>query len=358
MTTPAATLAPPHTLDSGQQAVWGALEALRTALAAPKRRWFQPAQPRPMGLYIHGGVGRGKTMLMDHFFSQLEAAGLRVRRVHFHHFLLEVHEALNTLRTKRQADPLQTIAQDTVKHLQVLCFDEFHVNDVADAMILRRLFEGLLGRVVVVATSNFAPDALYQDGLKRQDFLPFIDLLQARLTILSIGEGHDYRLRQVRDVQRYCVVSSPNDEAFQDVLEHLTQGDPLRPLVLQVKGRTLTLGQSARGVLRVDFAALCDQPLGAVDYLQLATAIQTLILTDVPRFSASEHNLVQRFITLIDVLYDQRIHLFITAAAAVEDLYPQSGRAQDFFQRTMSRLIAMQALDYGAPSQPQPGEAP
>jgi len=304
----------------------------------------------PQGLYIFGGVGTGKSMLMDLFFEQAPVA--QKRRVHFHAFMQEVQERLHAWRQKTKgdkADPLPDLAEELVQEFWLLCFDEFHVVNVADAMILGRLFESLfeLG-VVVVATSNWPPDRLYEGGLQRDQFLPFIELVKERLDVLMLDSGTDYRLALLKDISVYHgplgkKASRKLDEAF----ARLTEGAEAQSETIERKGRKIPVSQAARGVARFDFAELCEEPLGPGDYLAIAKRYHTVILANVPKLSEKQRNEARRFMTLIDALYEHRVNLVISAAAPPEGLYP-SGDGAFEFERTVSRLQEMRSGDYVA----------
>ena len=302
----------------------------------------------PQGLYMFGGVGRGKSMLMDLFFELAPVA--TKQRVHFHAFMAQVHDRLHAWRQKTKgskADPLPELAAELAEEAWLLCFDEFHVVNVADAMILSRLFTGLfdLG-VVVVATSNFPPDRLYEGGLQRENFLPFIELLKDRLDILALEGGTDYRLARLREMEVY---HSPLGEdaaaALDQAFARLTEGASVGGDSLTIKGRELQVPAAARGVARFDFAGLCEEPLGAEDYLALAGRYHTLVLSDVPVLGKKKRDASRRFMILIDALYEHRVKLIVSAAAQPEALYPEGPEAFEF-QRTASRLSEMQSQDY------------
>jgi len=302
----------------------------------------------PLGLYLFGPVGRGKSMLMDLFFETAPAD--RKRRVHFNAFMIEVHDRRHRMRGEaedRGRDRIADLAAELSAQASLLCFDEFQVTNIADAMILGRLFAALFDRgVVVVATSNTAPDDLYAGGLQRDRFLPFIAVLKARLDILMLDGGTDYRLERLKGRPVYYVppgaaASAALDRAFAD----LTDGAAGRAETLHVQGRTLEVPLAARGVARFAFAELCDRPLGAADYLALARRYHTLIVDDIPRLGAEHRNQARRFITLIDTLYESRGNLICAAAAPPDELYTGRDHAAEF-RRTASRLFEMQAEDY------------
>ena len=307
-------------------------------------RRTEPAAEAPKGIYIHGGVGRGKSMLMDLFFETAPVAAKR--RVHFHAFMAEVHDRAHRMR-KRSGDPIPGLASAVAAEATLLCFDEFQVDNIADATILGRLFEALLARgVTVVATSNTAPADLYRNGLQRERFLPFIDLLQARLRVLELAGDGDHRLARLRGRQVYhapldAAASTELDRAFRD----LTDMDRGAPDKVSVRGREIPVPEAARGVARFHFDDLCRKPLGAGDYLALAARYHTFVLAGVPAMRPEHRNEARRFINLIDTLYEARCNLVLSAAAGPDKLYPR-GLGADIFRRTTSRLIEMQAEDY------------
>ena len=306
------------------------------------------AEP-PQGLYIFGGVGTGKSMLMDLFFASAPVE--RKRRVHFHAFMQEVQDRLHAWRqdpaNKDKADPLPVIAGELAEEIWLLCFDEFHVVNIADAMILGRLFETLFAEgVVVVATSNWPPDRLYEGGLQRERFLPFIDLVKQRLDVLELDSGVDYRLQRLKDITVYHAPLGPRAEAELDkAFADLTEGAAATPDTLHYKGRVIPVPLAARGVARFSFAELCEKPLGPGDYLAIAGLFHTLVLSGVPTLSAEKRNEARRFMTLIDALYEHRVKLVVSAAAPPERLYPSGDGAVEF-QRTVSRLQEMRSADY------------
>jgi cell division protein ZapE len=307
----------------------------------------EPSRPAaPRGIYLHGGVGRGKSMLMDLFADTVP--GVPHRRVHFHEFMLEVQRRLHRMREGGAAeDPLQAIAADLAKGCRLLCFDEFHVVDIADAMILGRLFEGLFARgLTMVATSNWPPDRLYENGLNRDRFLPFVALLKSKVEIVALDGPTDYRLERLRDLPVYHHPLGPEADATLDAaFAALTDGAAPAPVDVMVGTRRLHVPCAANRVARFQFADLCHRPLGAADYLALTEDFHTLFLEGVPILAPNRRNEARRFMTLIDALYERRMLLFLTAEAPAEQLYP-SGDGAFEFQRTVSRLLEMQSRDW------------
>jgi cell division protein ZapE len=310
----------------------------------------RPEAP-PQGIYIYGDVGRGKSMLMDVFFDTAPVAAKR--RVHFHEFMQDVHGAIHGWRQRhkrgeiRGDDPIPPVADMVAESARLLCFDEFQVTDIADAMILGRLFSGLFDRgVVVVATSNRAPDELYQDGLNRALFLPFIATLKEHVDVLELDGPVDYRLARMTGAPVYYTPLGPSTDArVQAAWERLTDVETGEEVVLDVKGRKLVVPEAARGVARFSFDDLCGRPLGAADYLKLAAVFHTLVLENIPALSPTERNEARRLVTLIDTLYDKRVKLVASAAADPAGLYPDGDGKFDF-ARTASRLMEMQSRDY------------
>ena len=301
----------------------------------------------PQGLYIFGDVGRGKSMLMELFFASAPVA--KKRRVHFHAFMLEVHGRIHEWRQARAIgdDPVLPLARAIAAETTLLCFDEFQVEDVATAMILRRLFTALFDAgVVVVATSNLPPRDLYKDGLQRESFLPFIDLLCERLDILEMAGGMDYRLARLKGLSVYHTPLGPAAEAaLNEAFRRLTDDAAGAPMTLDVQGRRLTIPLAAHGVARFTFAELCERPLGAADYIALAAHFHTLILSGIPILSPARRDEAKRFLILIDALYEHAAKLICSAEAPPDRLYPAGDGAKAFL-RTTSRLIEMQAADY------------
>ena len=319
-------------------------ETLATGWFAKLLASTPPKPPaRPKGLYIFGAVGRGKSMLMDLFFET--APVVARRRVHFHAFMQEVHDRLH--RAAGVDDPMRHVAMAIAAEAWLLCFDEFTVTDIADAMVLSRLFESLFKQgVVIVATSNRAPDELYEGGLQRDRFLPFIAILKEEMDVLHLDSGRDYRLAKVIGRPAYY---SPADEKATAALDalflELTDGGPGQPTELHFKGRSLSVPVQAASVARFSFAELCEQPLGAADYLAVARAFDTVIIDGIPRLGPERRNEARRFNTLIDTLYEAKVQLLLSAEAPPEALYTEGDGAFEF-QRTVSRLAEMQSVDY------------
>ncbi len=307
----------------------------------------------PHGLYVYGAVGRGKTMLMDMFFDTVETP--LKRRAHFHAFMADVHARLHQWRQALKRgevageDPIAPVAAELTREASLLCFDEFSVRDIADAMILGRLFTALFAAgVVVAATSNVAPDELYKDGLNRALFLPFIALMKERLGIVELDARTDYRLEKLKRAPVYYSPIGPKaDAALDAAFLALTGHDRGEPVQIELLGRHLDVPQAIDGVARFDFDGLCRRPMGSADYLKLAQRFHTLILDRIPALAESERNEAKRFIILIDALYDMRVKLIASAAGEPETLYAGADGAELFeFARTASRLHEMRSADY------------
>ncbi len=315
-------------------------------LSQAKKIFTQPPA-KCRSLYIYGDVGRGKSMLMDLFYEACPFQ--QKRRVHFHAFMLEVHEFVHQWRKqKRTGDMILALAKDIRSSAKLLCFDEFHVTDIADAMILGRLFSQLFTLdIVMVITSNRQPKDLYQNGLQRELFLPFIDLLQEYCLTLDLPARKDYRLQHFRALEtRYFFPIDDQAKAFiQNSFNELTAFSPATPGKLEVKGREIFLSAVHGDVVLSSFQELCEQPLGAMDYLELANEFTCLILADIPKMSSKNRNEAKRFSTLIDALYEHNVKLICTAEVAPEQLYTEGDGAFEF-KRTVSRLIEMQSERY------------
>jgi cell division protein ZapE len=331
--------------DAAQEQAAGQLDALEEALRAYRPlRFFSASQP-PMGLYLWGDVGRGKSMLMDLFF---ETAPIKKKlRVHFDAFMVDTHARIHEERQQTSDDPIPAVANAIAREAILLCFDEFQVTDVADAMILGRLFEHLFAAgVVVVATSNTPPPRLYEGGLNRQLFLPFVAMLEQRLDVVALNGPCDHRLQRLSQLDTYIAPLGLAANAKMDAAWlRLTDRKRGEPEILKVLGRKLRVPQSAKGVARFSFDDLCRQPLAAPDYLAVAHHFHTLLIDGIPTMTADERNEARRFTTLIDVLYDQNVKLICSATAAPEALYPD-GDGADAFRRTASRLMEMRSVDY------------
>lgn len=324
---------------------------LRRRIGSALGKLARRTEEIPKGVYMYGGVGRGKSMLMDMFYSALPQ-GLKKRRVHFHTFMIEVHEYFHS---RRQADDISEGVDDLIPSLasviraraQVLCFDEFHVTDVTDAMILGRLFSTLFDRgVIVVATSNWAPDDLYKGGLQRERFLPFIDLLKKRMDVVHLESETDYRATCLREEGSYF--APLNDDAkskADEVFSLLTQGQVPHREILKVKGHNIVVNRAVDGVARFSFAQLCESAYGAEDYFKIADTYHTIFVENVPMLGKDDRNEAKRFMTLIDALYETGTKLVVTAATQPEELSKGHDHAFEF-ERTVSRLKEMQSKAY------------
>ncbi len=331
--------------DDAQQAAVARLAALSTALRSKRGiSFFRKEMPR--GLYLWGDVGRGKSMLMDMFFAETRMK--KKRRAHFNAFMVQTHARIHAeRRTRRGEDPIMVVARMIAEEADLLCFDEFQVTDIADAMILGRLFEQLWAKgVVIVATSNTPPQKLYAGGLNRQLFLPFIALIEKKLDIVALNGPTDYRLQRMSGIKVYQTpLDAEADAAMDAAWERLTDEKRGPAAKLEVLGRVLHVPQAAKGVARFSFADLCAKPLAAVDYLAIAQEYHTVLIDHIPRLLESERNEARRFILLIDTLYDEGTKLVCSAAAPPEALYV-SGDGAEAFRRTASRLSEMQSEDY------------
>lgn len=330
--------------DEAQTAVLPELERLRADLAQPvKRGFFRKTIEAPQGLYLWGGVGRGKSMLMDLFVDTLDVPA---RRVHFHAFMQEVQAAIHKLRSQGAEDPIKPVAKDISDAVRVLAFDEMQITDIADAMIVGRLFEALFdGGTTVVTTSNRLPDDLYKDGLNRQLFLPFIDFLKKRMVVRELASDRDHRQDRLAGAQVFFTPANAEARSQIDTLwEELTHGLE-ETLTLHVKGREVELPRYHNGVARASFFDLCGRMLGPADYLKLAESVRVLIIENIPQLSRRNFNEAKRFVTLIDTLYEARVKLIASAAAQPEMLYVE-GEGSFEFERTASRLREMQAAEW------------
>jgi len=313
---------------------WSAYKARRNN--ALKRLLVHPGLPK--GVYLWGPVGRGKSFLMDAFFLCVPL--VRKRRVHFHPFMREIHRELDELRGTE--DPLAAVAERTASRHRLICFDEFHVSDIADAMILGRFLEQAMQRgVEFVMTSNYHPDQLYPNGLQRERFLPAIELIKQRLDIVSVDNGTDYRRLKMERMKVYHVGSdAPLAAIFDELRDVEEEKQPL-----EVEGRAIPYRKRAGGLVWFDFDVLCGGPRSYTDYVDLAKRFHTVMLSNVPRLSPKDSDAARRFTWLVDVFYDDRVNLIVSAEAEPEGLFPAGEQAAEF-QRTVSRLHEMQSVEY------------
>ena len=335
--------------DAAQAAAIDELDALWHELIAFKSRrdrflgrsLLSPDVPK--GLYFWGGVGRGKTFLMDAFYACLPYR--RKRRIHFHNFMAEVHHELKLLAGEK--DPLIALAGNIAKSTRLLCFDEFHVSDIADAMILGRLMEALFERgVVVITTSNYPPDGLYPNGLQRQNFLPAIALLKRELRVINVDGGNDYRMRAKIRAPLYMVPANAESESsMNSMFERLSAGSQQAQSHIEIQGRPISVKKLASNVIWFDFKALCGGPRAQDDYLEIAHRYSMVFISDIPRMTAEDAAEAQRFTWLVDVFYDNNVKLVASAAVPPAELYIDGVHASEF-SRTASRLTEMQSRDY------------
>jgi cell division protein ZapE len=313
---------------------WRAYKARRSN--ALKRLLVKP--PLPKGVYLWGPVGRGKSFLMDAFYSCVPL--VRKRRVHFHHFMREVHRELDELRGTE--DPLAAVAARTARRYRLVCFDEFHVSDIADAMILGRYLEQAMDRgVEFVMTSNYAPEELYPNGLQRERFFPAIELIQRRLDVVAVDNGTDYRRLKMETLKVYHVGGdAPLKKIFAELKDVEEERQPL-----DVEGRVIAYRKRAGGLVWFDFAELCGGPRSYADYVDLARRFHTVMLSGVPRLSPKDSDAARRFTWLVDVFYDDKVNLVVSAQAEPEELFAAGEHAVEF-QRTVSRLHEMQSVEY------------
>ncbi|MEJ1961379.1 MAG: cell division protein ZapE [Gammaproteobacteria bacterium] len=341
--------------DPAQDAAVEALNDLRQRLLRNKRntasgarrllsKLGKPKTVKPeKGLYLWGGVGRGKTWLMDLFFQSLPFDAKRRR--HFHRFMYDVHTQLKQLAN--QESPLELMADSLAEETRVLCFDEFFVSDIADAMILGTLLEALFRRgVTLVATSNVAPRDLYKDGLQRERFLPAIKLLEENTRVMAVDGGTDYRLRQLTQVGTYIDASDAQSDArLESLFAELADSSTCTGGTVEIEGRAIPVVKESENVIWFEFEALCEGPRSQNDYIEIAREYQSVIVSHVPKLTATRENAARRFIALIDELYDRHVNLIVSAAAPPTDLY--NGERLNFeFQRTVSRLTEMQSEEY------------
>lgn len=335
--------------DAAQRAAADRLQLLYYQLLSFKvgrrsalRRMFAPPVV-PRGVYFWGGVGRGKSFLMDCFYESVPY--LRKRRIHFHAFMQNIHSQLNVF--KGENDPLGKVAEQIAAQCRLICFDEFHVSDIADAMILGRLLEALFARgVVFVMTSNYPPDKLYPNGLQRENFLPTIALIKSNVDVLEVDSGVDYRLRTLEQLEIFHYpVDARAEGRMADYFCVMAGGEGVPGHSVEVLGRAIATRRQGSGVIWFDFKSLCGGPRSQNDYLELARAYHTLLLSGIPKMSASMSSEARRFTWLVDVLYDHRVKLIVTADCEPESLYTEGTQSSEFF-RTVSRLTEMRSREY------------
>lgn len=331
--------------DAAQARAVDALQAVYDELiATPPKRWFRRQQwTKVNGLYMWGGVGRGKTYLMDTFFDALPFA--RKHRTHFHRFMLEVHERRR--RYPEERDPLKLVAEEYAAEVRVLCFDEFFVSDIADAMILGRLFENLFNLgVTLIATSNIPAERLYENGLQRANFLPFIDILKRNVRVLNVDGGIDYRLRTLTHADIY---RHPCDKAAEADLRRwfatIAHSDAGSAQDLRIHDRIIRARRALDGVIWFDFDELCEGPRGAADYIEIGRTHHTVLISRVPQLNTFREDAARRFVNLVDEFYDRGVKLLLAADVPMDQLYIGQ-RVKFEFQRTLSRLTEMQSEEY------------
>ena len=345
----AAKMKPGFIHDAAQEAAIDVLDVLWHQLVdfKAKRNHFlgrsllSPEVPK--GLYFWGGVGRGKSFLMDVFYDCVPYR--RKRRIHFHNFMAEVHHEMKLLAGEK--DPLLALADNIAKSTRLLCFDEFHVNDIADAMILQRLLEAMFERgVVLITTSNYPPDGLYPNGLQRQKFLPTIALLKRELRVLNVDGGNDYRLREMSRESLFMVPDdAASDARMGEMSERLSPFEQQNDLQIEIMERVIPVKKLSRGVVWFEFKNICGGPRAQADYLEIAHQFHTVFVSHIPKMTADDAAVARRFTWLVDVFYDNRVKLVVSAAALPHEIYSDAAQGGEF-ARTASRLIEMQSKDY------------
>lgn len=338
-----------YTADAAQKAAAERLQRLYSDLLSFKvdrgsaiKRLLSPPRP-PRGIYFWGGVGRGKSFLMDCFFNAVPYR--RKKRIHFHAFMQQIHRELESF--KGEPDPMLKVAERIAKEVRLLCFDEFHVSDIADAMILRRLLDGLFDRgVILVMTSNYPPEKLYPNGLQRENFLPTIALLKSRMDVIEVDAGIDYRLRALEQVEIY---HHPADAAAEtkmlDYFRVVAGEEGRRGGKIEILGRDIGTVRRGNGVIWFDFKTLCGGPRSQNDYLEIARSYHTVLLSHIPKMTQHQASEARRFTWLVDVFYDHKVKLIATADCSAEELYTEGTQAGEFF-RTVSRLTEMHSREY------------
>lgn len=324
------------------QQLYSELLTFKVARGSTLKRLLAPPKP-PKGVYFWGGVGRGKSFLMDCFYDSVPYR--RKRRIHFHAFMQEIHRELDTF--KGEPDPMLKVADRIAKSVRLLCFDEFHVSDIADAMILGRLLDGLYDRgVILVMTSNYPPDRLYPNGLQRENFLPTIELLKQQMDVIEVEAGIDYRLRALEQVEIYHHPADAAAEAkMREYFRTVAGEEGKKGGHIEVLGREIATLRRSPGVIWFDFKTLCGGPRSQNDYLEIARNYHTVLLSQIPRMTQHQASEARRFTWLVDVFYDAKVKLIATAECPPEELYTQGTQASEFF-RTVSRLTEMHSREY------------